>query len=109
MAPQPSAALVKGGEGARELAEMVVQVCDTKKNFHFLYDLDLPLRKRIELIAKEVYGASGVTYTDNALKKIVALESDPEIRSFGTCMVKTQLSLSHIRPKGRPTGWEPYK
>ncbi|MBN1974847.1 MAG: formate--tetrahydrofolate ligase [Sedimentisphaerales bacterium] len=98
---------LKGGEGARELAEMVIHACEQKNNFHFLYDLDMPLRKRIELIAKEVYRAGGVTYTEKALKKIESLESDPITRSFGTCMVKTHLSLSHDPDlKGRPTGWE---
>ncbi len=98
---------LKGGEGARELAEMVIQACDKKNNFQFLYDLDMPLRKRIELIAQQVYGAAGVTYTEKALKKIESLESDPTVRSFGTCMVKTHLSLSHDPDlKGRPTGWE---
>ncbi|MEJ2647287.1 MAG: formate--tetrahydrofolate ligase [Sedimentisphaerales bacterium] len=98
---------LKGGDGARELAEMVIQACEEKSNFHFLYDLDMPLRKRIELIAKDVYGAAGVTYTEKALNKIASLESDPTTRSFGTCMVKTHLSLSHDPDlKGRPKGWE---
>lgn len=98
---------LKGGEGAQELAEMVIHACDQKKDFKFLYELDMPLRKRIELIAKDVYGASGVTYTEKALKKIESFESDPAVKSFGTCMVKTHLSLSHDPDlKGRPTGWE---
>jgi formyltetrahydrofolate synthetase len=98
---------LKGGEGAIELAEMVVQACEQKSNFEFLYDLDTPLRERVELIAKEVYGASGVTYTDKALAKIRALEADPATAHLGTCMVKTHLSLSHDPDlKGRPTGWE---
>ena len=98
---------LKGGEGAQELAEMVIHACDQKKDFKFLYELDMPLRKRIELIAKDVYGASGVTYTEKAMKKIESFESDPAVKSFGTCMVKTHLSLSHDPDlKGRPTGWE---
>ena len=98
---------LKGGEGAIELAEAVVQACEEKNDFAFLYDLDTPLRKRIELIAKEVYGASGVTYTDKALEKAKTLEADPACRTMGTCMVKTHLSLSHDPDlKGRPTGWE---
>jgi len=98
---------LKGGEGAIELGEAVIDACNSKNNFQFLYDLDTPLRKRIELIAKEVYGASGVTYTEKALKKARALEADPTARKLGTCMVKTHLSLSHDPDlKGRPTGWE---
>jgi formyltetrahydrofolate synthetase len=98
---------LKGGDGAVELAEAVVQACDEKNDFKFLYDLDTPLRKQIELIAKEVYGANGVTYTDDALEKAKAMEADPASRTFGTCMVKTHLSLSHNPDiKGRPRGWE---
>jgi formate--tetrahydrofolate ligase len=98
---------LKGGEGAVELAEAVVAACQKKNNFKFLYELDTPLRKRIELIAKEVYGADGVTYTEEALEKAKALEADPAVKELGTCMVKTHLSLSHDpNLKGRPTGWE---
>lgn len=98
---------LKGGKGAIELAEAVIQACDEKNKFKFLYDLKTPLRKRIELIAKEVYGASGVTYSDEALEKAKAFEADPMAGKLGTCMVKTHLSLSHDPDvKGRPTGWE---
>jgi len=97
---------LKGGEGARELAEMVSAVCEEKNNFKFLYDLKTPLRQRIELIAKEVYGAAGVEYMPEALEKAKALEKDPEAQKLGTCMVKTHLSLSHDpNIKGRPKGW----
>ena len=58
-------------------------------------------------VAREVYGANGVTYTDEALQKAKALEADPQAGELGTCMVKTHLSLSHDPDlKGRPTGWE---
>jgi len=98
---------LKGGEGAIELAEAVTTACDEKTDFKFLYELDTPLRKRIELIAKEVYGAKGVTYTDEALEKAKAFEADPETHRLGTCMVKTHLSLSHDPSiKGRPLDWE---
>ncbi|OHB75146.1 MAG: formate--tetrahydrofolate ligase [Planctomycetes bacterium RBG_16_55_9] len=98
---------LKGGQGAIELAEAVIQACDEKNHFKFLYDLKTPLRKRIELIAKEVYGADGVTYTDEALEKAKTFEADPVAAKLGTCMVKTHLSLSHDPDiKGRPKGWE---
>jgi formate--tetrahydrofolate ligase len=98
---------LKGGEGAIELAEAVVQACEEKNNFRFLYELDTPLRKRIELIAKEVYGADGVTYSDEALEKAKMFEADPAASKLGTCMVKTHLSLSHDPDvKGRPKGWD---
>jgi formate--tetrahydrofolate ligase len=98
---------LKGGDGAIELAEAVVEACNEKNNFKLLYDLQTPLRKRIELIAREVYGAKGVTYTDVALEKAKAMEADPVSKTLGTCMVKTHLSLSHDPDvKGRPRNWE---
>jgi len=97
---------LKGGEGARELAEAVVTAANEKNHFHFLYELDLPLRQRIERIAKEIYGAAGVSYSDEALAKAKEFEADPETARLGVCMVKTHLSLSHDPDvKGRPTGW----
>jgi formyltetrahydrofolate synthetase len=97
---------LKGGAGAVELAEAVIETCEEESHFEFLYDLTLPLRQRIELIAKEVYGADGVTYTDGALEKAKRLEAESLGTRLGTCMAKTQLSLSHDPElKGRPTGW----
>ncbi len=97
---------LKGGEGAKELAEAVITACNEKNHFKFLYELSTPLRKRIELIAKEVYGASGVDYTPEAQKKAEMLEADPTAKQLGTCMVKTHLSLSHDPDmKGRPHSW----
>jgi formate--tetrahydrofolate ligase len=98
---------LKGGEGATEFAEAVIQACQEENDFKLLYDLKTPLRQRIELIAKEVYGANGVTYTETALEKAKALEADPVSETLGTCMVKTHLSLSHDPDiKGRPKDWE---
>lgn len=98
---------LKGGKGAIELAEAVISACNEPNNFHFLYELDMPLRKRIEIIAKEVYGASGVTYSEEARKKVEMYEADPSSKQLGTCMVKTHLSLSHNPDiKGRPRNWE---
>ena len=97
---------LKGGEGAVELAEKVAGACDEIRDFKFLYDLDTPLRKKIERIATRIYGADGVVYTEQALEKTRRLEEDPDLRHLGVCMVKTQLSLSHDPElKGRPTGW----
>lgn len=98
---------LKGGAGAVELAEAVVAACEEENDFKFLYELSTPLRDRIELIAREVYGAASVSYSDHALAKIKDLEADPSAAELGTCMVKTHLSLSHDPLlKGRPTGWE---
>ena len=97
---------LKGGEGALELADAVLDACAEKTDFRFLYEDDVPLRRRIETIAKEVYGAGGVTYSPLALEKAKRLEADPAVRQFSTCMVKTHLSLSHDpNVKGRPCGW----
>ena len=97
---------LKGGQGALELAEAVIETCNEPSHFQFLYDLTMPLRQRIELIAKEVYGAKGVTYTDAALAKAKRLEAESYGTRLGTCMAKTQLSLSHDpERKGRPTDW----
>ncbi len=95
-----------GGDGAKEFAEAVVEACEEPSEFKFLYELDTPLRKRIELIAKEVYGADGVDYTTDALEKIKKMEGDPKFQKMGTCMVKTHLSLSDDPAlKGVPKGW----
>ncbi len=96
----------KGGEGAIELAEAVVKACEVTPDFRFLYSDNTPLGKRIELIAKEVYGADGASYTPEAHKKLEEIQSDKSLATLGTCMVKTHLSLSHDPSiKGRPTGW----
>ncbi len=97
---------LKGGDGALEFADAVIDACEEKNNFKLLYELDLPLRQRIELIAKEVYGADGVSYTPEAEAKAKKMEADPELAKLGTCMVKTHLSLSHDpNLKGVPKGW----
>jgi len=97
---------LKGGEGALELADAVIEACEDKNNFHFLYEDSTPLRERIKLLATEVYGADDVTYTPDALAKAKKIEEDPELAKLGTCMVKTHLSLSHDpNLKGRPKGW----
>ncbi|HUT24277.1 MAG TPA: formate--tetrahydrofolate ligase [Sumerlaeia bacterium] len=96
----------KGGEGAIELAETVIEACDQKADFRFLYEDDLPLKEKIGRIATEVYGADGVSYTPEANEKIKIIEADEKLRRMGTCMVKTHLSLSHDpNIKGRPKGW----
>jgi formate--tetrahydrofolate ligase len=83
-----------GGAGAVELADAVVEACEDKNKFKLLYDLKMPLRKRIDKIAKDVYGADGVDYTPDALAKAKRMEEDKQISKLGTCMVKTHLSLS---------------
>ena len=96
-----------GGEGAIELAQAVIDACEEPEEpIKFLYDLDTPLRERVELIAKEVYGADGVDWSDLALEKAKRFESDPKYADYCTMMVKTHLSLSHDPTlKGVPKGW----
>ncbi|UQZ87940.1 formate--tetrahydrofolate ligase [Deltaproteobacteria bacterium Smac51] len=98
---------LKGGEGAIELAEAVKDACEEKPEFKFLYDLNQPLRERIDIIAREVYGADGVEYSPEATKKLEGFEKDPEIGKLGLCMVKTHLSLSdNPTLKGVPKNWK---
>lgn len=97
----------KGGEGALELADAVIDACSEENGFKYLYSIDTPLRNRIEQIAEHVYGAEGVEYSPEALSKIKAVEADPELSKLGTCMVKTHLSLSdNPNKKGVPQGWK---
>jgi formate--tetrahydrofolate ligase len=96
-----------GGAGALELADAVIDACNDKVDFKFLYENDLPLRRRIEVIAKEVYGADGIYYLNNSLEKVKKIEADKKYDNFTTCMVKTHLSLTHDPSlKGRPKGWK---
>jgi formate--tetrahydrofolate ligase len=95
-----------GGDGALELADAVIDACNEGNDFKFLYPLEMKLRDRVALIAKEVYGADGVSWTPEAEAKAKMLESDPKYADFATMMVKTHLSLSHDPTlKGVPKGW----
>lgn len=94
------------GEGALELADAVIEACEEPTEFRFLYPQEMPLRQRVERIAREVYGADGVSWAPAAEEKAKAFESDPRFRDYATMMVKTHLSLSHDPNwKGVPTGW----
>ncbi len=97
----------KGGDGALEFADAVVDACNEPNEFKFLYEIDTPLRSRIEMIAEQVYGADGVDYSAEALAKAKRIEEDAALSKLGTCMVKTHLSLSdNPNLKGVPTGWK---
>jgi formate--tetrahydrofolate ligase len=97
---------LKGGEGALELADAVIDACNEKNDFKFLYPLEMKLRDRVAKIAKEVYGADGVSWLPEAEAKAKMLEDDPKYADFATMMVKTHLSLSHDPAvKGVPKGW----
>jgi formate--tetrahydrofolate ligase len=97
---------LNGGDGALELADAVHDACEEKADFKFLYPLEMPLRQRVELVAKNVYGADGVSWTPEAEAKAKAFEADPEKKDYFTMMVKTHLSLTHDpEKKGVPKGW----
>jgi formate--tetrahydrofolate ligase len=95
-----------GGDGALELADAVVEACNDKSDFQFLYPNETKLRQRVEKIAKEVYGADGVSWSPEATEKAKAFEADAKYDEFATMMVKTHLSLTHEPAlKGVPKGW----
>lgn len=97
---------LKGGEGALELADAVLDACNEKTDFKFLYPLEMPLRERVDLIAREIYGADGVSWTPEAEAKAKEVENNPAMQDFATMMVKTHLSLTHDPTlKGAPKGW----
>ncbi len=95
----------KGGEGALELAQAVIQAAEMPANFKFLYPLEMSIKEKIEVIAREVYGADGVEYLPEAEERI----ADYTRLGFGKlpiCMAKTHLSLSHDAAlKGVPKGF----
>ena len=98
--------LAQRRDGALELADVVMEACKDKVDLKFLYPLETPLRQRVELVAKEVYGAEGVSWTPDAEAKAKRFEADPKYKEFMTMMVKTHLSLTHDpTKKGVPKGW----
>lgn len=95
-----------GGDGALELADVVMEACEQKNDFKFLYPLDLKLRERVAKVAKVVYGADGVSWSPEAEEKAKAFEADTKYNDYMTMMVKTHLSLTHEPTrKGVPRGW----
>ena len=96
----------KGGEGGIELAQKVVKACEKPANFAPIYDTALPIKEKIETIAKTIYGADGVTYSSEANKAIAEIEKLGKDK-LPICMAKTQYSLSDDAAKlGRPTGFK---
>jgi formyltetrahydrofolate synthetase len=97
---------MEGGAGATALGEAVVKACEKPSNFDFLYPLKgTSIKDKIETICKEIYGADGVEYSDEAEKKI-ELYTNLGFDELPMCMAKTHLSLSHDPLlKGVPTGF----
>ena len=96
----------KGGEGGIALAEKVLSTLDTKKSdFHVLYPDEMPLKEKINTIAREIYGADGVNF-DPAAEKMLDKLTDLGFSNLPVCMAKTQYSLSDDQTKlGRPQGF----
>ena len=96
----------KGGEGGKALAQKVVAACEKPSNFTPIYSGQLTIAEKVETLAKEIYGADGVTYTaaaQKALKEIQALGGD----RLPVCVAKTQYSLSdNPALLGRPKGFQ---
>ena len=95
----------EGGAGAVALAEAVLAACAKPGNFRFLYPLEWDIKKKIETIATQIYGASAVDYEPAAEAKI-ELYTRLGYANLPICMAKTHLSLSHNPAwKGVPTGY----
>ena len=97
----------KGGEGGIDLAKKVLKTLEEKEsNFKVLYPDNLSLKEKVETIAKEIYGADGVTY-EPAAEKMLAKLTDLGFGDLPVCMAKTQYSLSDDQTKlGRPEGFD---
>lgn len=97
----------KGGEGGIDLANKVLETIEHKEsNFKVLYDDSLSLKEKIETVAKEIYGADGVTYSPAAERELKRI-TDLGMGDFPICMAKTQYSLSDDAKKlGRPSGFK---
>ena len=101
-----SEVVAKGGEGGVELAETILDVLEKEPaNFKPLYDWNLSIKEKIEILAKEIYGADGVSYTNRA-ERDIASYTELGFGGLPLCMAKTQHSLSDDpTKKGAPTGW----
>lgn len=83
----------KGGEGARDIAEKLVNLTEQKEDFHYMYDLEDTIQTKIEKIATKIYGAKGVDYSEEALQEIKKIE-ELGYGDFPVCIAKTQYSFS---------------
>ncbi|KIM65259.1 hypothetical protein SCLCIDRAFT_1212413 [Scleroderma citrinum Foug A] len=95
----------EGGAGARALAEAVVAACEGESNFKFLYDVNLPIDEKINIICKEIYHASGIELSELARKQVDTYTRQG-YRNLPICMAKTQYSFSHDPSlKNAPSGF----
>ena len=94
-----------GGKGAEALAQVVARATEQPSSFRHLYDVAWPIKKKIQTIATEIYGASGVSF-DAAAERDITSAEQLGLDQLPICMAKTPLSLSHDPAlKGRPTGF----
>ncbi|NLJ31576.1 MAG: formate--tetrahydrofolate ligase [Clostridiales bacterium] len=101
-----SEVFAKGGEGGVALAEKVVAAAEQPSDFHPIYSEKLPVREKIETIAREIYGADGVVFTAKAEKSMKEIETLGG-NEMPVCIAKTQYSLSdNAALLGRPTGFQ---
>lgn len=97
-----SSAYVDGGKGALSLAEKVIDACNLENNFNYLYDSELPIKEKIEILCREIYHAKDISYSDTAMNKINSLENGAHSH-LPICVSKTQYSLSDDAKKlGNP-------
>jgi formyltetrahydrofolate synthetase len=95
----------KGGEGAVDLAEAVVAACEEPNEFAYLYPLNMPIKQKIEIIARDIYGAADIEYSPTAERQITEFEK-AGFSYLPICMAKTHLSISHDASlKGAPSGY----
>lgn len=101
-----SEAWAKGGEGAIDLAQKVIEAAEKPSDFHYMYDENDTIKNKINAIATKIYGADGVNYTPAVEKTIAELEA-AGLDKMPICMAKTQYSLSDDQTKlGAPTGFK---
>lgn len=96
-----------GGKGCIDLAKAVIKECKRKGNFQYLYELETSIVKKIEKIAKELYGARRIVFSEQALSDLKIIENSKEYENYPVCIAKTQYSLS-ANPKllGRPEAFD---
>ena len=100
-----SKAYKEGSKGASEVAKKIIALTDKEKDFHFLYDLNSPLTKKIETICQEIYHAKHIVYSDETLLKIKKL-TELNLDKLPICIAKTQYSFSDDKTKlGNPTDY----
>ena len=101
-----SEAWAKGGEGAIDLAQKVIEATEKPSNFQYMYDVNDSIKDKINAIATKIYGADGVNYTPAVEKTIAEFEAEG-LDKMPICMAKTQYSLSDDQFKlGAPTGFK---